>query len=256
MQLLDIAKLPTAENSAIHLHHSDNVAIARVPLSTGSELNIEGHAVSVQDSVPAGHKIAIERIPAGEVIHRYGQAIGRAKNDIAPGQHVHVHNVSFEELHFAYEYPERETPLPQTPADAPHFMGYLREDGRAGTRNYIAVVAASNCAAHTAELIAASFRRHEAAGEHRWRRGIPAWGRLRYVDRTRHGPVAAHPCRRSRASERRGGGDPRPRLRSEPDRPLPRTKRAAQHSSGRHDVAGKRRHARRRSKRRGDRSSR
>src|SRR5436853_215552 len=29
--------------------------------------------------------------------------------------------------------------------------------GRVGTRNYIAVVAASNCAAHTAELIAASY---------------------------------------------------------------------------------------------------
>ena len=36
-------------------------------------------------------------------------------------------------------------------------MGYVREDGRVGTRNYIAVVAASNCAAHTAESIARSF---------------------------------------------------------------------------------------------------
>ena len=32
-----------------------------------------------------------------------------------------------------------------------------REDGRIGTRNYIAVVAASNCAAHTVELIARGF---------------------------------------------------------------------------------------------------
>src|SRR5208337_4906642 len=48
-------------------------------------------------------------------------------------------------------------PYPAPPADIPTFRGYLREDGRAGTRNYIAVVAASNCAAHTAELIAASF---------------------------------------------------------------------------------------------------
>jgi altronate hydrolase len=39
----------------------------------------------------------------------------------------------------------------------PIFLGYRREDGRAGTRNYIAVVAASNCAAHTAELIAESY---------------------------------------------------------------------------------------------------
>jgi altronate hydrolase len=39
----------------------------------------------------------------------------------------------------------------------PTFLGYVREDGRVGTRNYIAVVAASNCAAHTSELIAESF---------------------------------------------------------------------------------------------------
>ena len=41
--------------------------------------------------------------------------------------------------------------------DGPSFLGYVREDGRVGTRNYIAVVAASNCAAHTAELIARSY---------------------------------------------------------------------------------------------------
>jgi hypothetical protein len=34
--LLEITKLPTAENSAIHLHPSDNVAIARVPIPEGS----------------------------------------------------------------------------------------------------------------------------------------------------------------------------------------------------------------------------
>ena len=30
MSLLDISKLPTAENSVIHLHATDNVGIARV----------------------------------------------------------------------------------------------------------------------------------------------------------------------------------------------------------------------------------
>ncbi len=42
-------------------------------------------------------------------------------------------------------------------AEPATFLGYPRADGRVGTRNYIAVVAASNCAAHTSELIAASF---------------------------------------------------------------------------------------------------
>jgi altronate hydrolase len=70
---------------------------------------------------------------------------------------VHTHNIAFEELSFAYEFPALETVVPEPAEDAPKFLGYRREDGRVGTRNYVAVVAASNCAAHTAELIAASY---------------------------------------------------------------------------------------------------
>src|SRR5713101_5307214 len=157
MELLEIAKLPTAENSAIHLNPLDNVSIARVPLAAGTQLRIDGVPIEVLDPVPAGHKIAVARIQQGEVIHRYGQSIGRAKSLIEPGRHLHTHNVSFEELAFEYQYPTGEIPYPAPPKNMPTFRGYLREDGRAGTRNYIAVVAASNCAAHTAELIATSF---------------------------------------------------------------------------------------------------
>ncbi len=157
MQLLEIAKLPTAENSAIHLHITDNIAVARVPLSAGTELNVDGIAVRVREAVPAGHKIALRQIAPGEVVQRYGQRIGRARTAIEPGQHVHTHNVGFEEMEFAYEFPVGEVPFPALPVQMPTFQGFLREDGRVGTRNYVAVVAASNCAAHTAELIAASF---------------------------------------------------------------------------------------------------
>jgi len=156
MQLIDIAKLPTAENSAIHLNPADNIAVARVPLQPGAELRVDGRTVRVLDLVPAGHKIAIEPIGAGEWIHRYGQVIGHARQPIEAGRHVHVHNLAFEELTLKYEFPETELPFP-APAATPTFLGFVREDGRVGTRNYIAVVAASNCAAHTAELIANSF---------------------------------------------------------------------------------------------------
>jgi altronate hydrolase len=158
MELLEIAKLPTAENSAIHLHPTDNIAVARVPLSPGTKLKFGGgNEIVVRDSVPAGHKVALRRIGPSETVVRYGQMMGRAKTTIEPGAHVHVHNVGFEELSFAYEFPAAETPFPKLPASIPTFLGYQREDGRVGTRNYIAVVAASNCAAHTAELIASSF---------------------------------------------------------------------------------------------------
>jgi len=154
--LLEIAKLPTAQNSVIHLHATDNIAVARVPLAAGTELKVDGQTVTVREPIPAGHKVALSAIPQGDIVRRYGQVIGRAGLPIEAGQHVHTHNLGFEELHFNYEFPNGDVPLPARQA-SPTFLGYPREDGSAGTRNYIAVVAASNCAAHTAELIAQSF---------------------------------------------------------------------------------------------------
>jgi altronate hydrolase len=154
--LLDIAKLPTAENSAIHLHPSDNIAVARVSIAPGTELRIDGVAVTATDAIQAGHKVALRKIAAGEMVERYGQAIGRARVAIEPGQHVHTHNLAFEDLDPVYEFPAGDI-APPVRKSAPAFLGYAREDGRVGTRNYIAVVAASNCAAHTAELIAQSY---------------------------------------------------------------------------------------------------
>jgi altronate hydrolase len=155
--LVEIAKLPTAENSAIHLHPSDNVGVARVPIAAGTELRVGGIPVIAREPIAAGHKIALWDIAEGEVVERYGQVIGRAKIPIDAGRHVHTHNLAFEEPHLNYEFPVADTPAPVAREDAPAFLGYLREDGRVGTRNYIAVVAASNCAAHTAELIARSY---------------------------------------------------------------------------------------------------
>ena len=60
--LLDIEKLPTAENAAIRLHPSDNIAVARVPVAEATELRVEGIAVTVRENIPAGHKIALREI--------------------------------------------------------------------------------------------------------------------------------------------------------------------------------------------------
>src|SRR3954466_9423694 len=131
MDLLTIKKLPTAENSAIHLNPADNVAVARVALAPGSRLRTAGLEIDLRDSVPAGHKVALRDIPTGEIVRRYGQVIGRAKGPIRAGDHVHTHNVSFEEVHFEYEYPSGDVPVPAPSKTVPTFLGYAREDGRA-----------------------------------------------------------------------------------------------------------------------------
>ncbi|HXN49858.1 MAG TPA: altronate dehydratase family protein [Bryobacteraceae bacterium] len=157
MSLVDITKAASAENAAILLHADDNVAIARVPLSPGQRLELAGRTVTVAEAIPPGHKVALAAVAAGENVLRYGQRIGHARVPIEAGRHVHMHNLAFEELTFDYEFPSGEIGFPALPANVPRFLGYAREDGRAGTRNYIAVGAASNCAAHTAELIARSY---------------------------------------------------------------------------------------------------
>ena len=91
--LLDIQKLPTAANSAIRLHPKDDVAIARVNISSGTKLEIGDVALTARQDIPAGHKIALRDIAAGEMVHRYGHAIGRAKQPIRAGEHIHSHNL-------------------------------------------------------------------------------------------------------------------------------------------------------------------
>jgi altronate hydrolase len=149
------------ENAAILLHPDDNVAVARAPLGPGQILRLDGTTVTVREPIPAGHKVARAPIAALQRVVRYGQIIGWARQRIEAGQHVHTHNLTFDEIAFAYEFPAGELPYPELPGNLPVFLGYPRADGRAGTRNYIAVVAASNCAAHTAELIARSFEEEE-----------------------------------------------------------------------------------------------
>lgn len=150
-------QLPTAENSAIHLHPADSVAIARVAIHAGFTLRVAGREVRAKSAIPAGHKIAVRSIAKGENVVRYGQVIGPASAAIEAGDWVHSHNLAFEERTPDYEFPSGSIPIPAAPEDAPSFWGYARGDGRVGTRNYIAVVAASNCAAHVAESIARSY---------------------------------------------------------------------------------------------------
>ncbi|MGH2353978.1 MAG: UxaA family hydrolase [Chloroflexota bacterium] len=79
------------------LHPKDNVATALVELAPGTvaEAERDGGTASVEAraAIPFGHKIALEPIGKGQPVVKYGEMIGLATADIAPGDHVHIHNV-------------------------------------------------------------------------------------------------------------------------------------------------------------------
>jgi altronate hydrolase len=158
MSLVEILPPATRENAALRLHPGDDVAVARVNLTAGQTVAPAGVSVVLKNDVPAGHKLALHALEPGREIRRYGQVIGLATQAIEPGEWVHTHNLSFDEGSRACQIPDTDRPLPPPPAEVPTFLGYRRQDGRAGTRNYIAVLAASNCAAHAVSLVAESYR--------------------------------------------------------------------------------------------------
>ena len=78
----------------IQVDPGDNVATTLARLDAGASVAVGASRVTLKDAIPRGHKFAVRAIAAGEPVIKYGQSIGRATAAIAPGQHVHVHNVA------------------------------------------------------------------------------------------------------------------------------------------------------------------
>lgn len=81
-------------NPVIVISDKDNVATALEALEPGRVVTAVGLSVTVHESIPRGHKLAVCVIPAGAAVTKYGSPIGIAMADIAVGAHVHTHNVS------------------------------------------------------------------------------------------------------------------------------------------------------------------
>ena len=139
----------------IRLNPVDDVVIACRDLDAGTNLIAE--KVACRDRIPAGHKVATRAIAKGGPVRRYAQIIGFASQPIAPGDHVHVHNLEMRLFDRDYAYStDVKAVVPVVPAAT--FRGYVRPDGRVATRNYIGVIATVNCSATVCRAIADRFR--------------------------------------------------------------------------------------------------
>jgi altronate hydrolase len=148
-----LSDVMTPDAVTVRLHPSDNVVVAVRRIAPGTRL--AGEAVTAREAIPSGHKIATVAIRAGEPVRKYGQVIGVATADIAPGTHVHVQNLAVSELRADVARAgawHRDEP-------ARTFMGYRRGDGKVGMRNYVGVLTSVNCSATVARHIAEAAER-------------------------------------------------------------------------------------------------
>ena len=158
--LINTALINTA---LIHLKPEDDVAIAASALAAGTTVAVGSAPGATQlvlgADIPAGHKVAVRPLDAGAAVRRYGQIIGFAHGSIAAGDHVHLHNLDYKEFDRDYEFCSEAKEEPVLPlAERATFQGYVRSDGKVGTRNYIGVLTTVNCSATAASQIVQRIR--------------------------------------------------------------------------------------------------
>lgn len=140
-----------SSSSVMRLNDHDNVAVAVNAVSTGSMVGFS-YLVAVEN-IPAGHKIALRDIENGENILKYGQIIGYACEAITAGSHVHTQNVKMHERSSSMEEFVSAVITPTEKTERT-FQGFLRPNGKAGTRNYIGVLSTVNCSSTVSKAVA------------------------------------------------------------------------------------------------------
>ena len=142
--------------SLLVLTPGDDVAVARGDIAAGQQLSADGITLIAGQHIPSGHKIALRPVSAGQQVLKYGQTIGLATQGIEPGDHVHVHNLDMPKTNAEHSVQNIYVPTSFSSEPAT-FEGYVRDDGRVGTRNYIGVISSVNCSATVCKHIANAF---------------------------------------------------------------------------------------------------
>lgn len=138
----------------IRIHTGDNVAVALSPVEAGEQVSVGGWTLTAAESIPQGHKLALVPLKPGDLVYKYGCAIGRATTPVPAGGWVHTHNMTTNlsaRTHFSY----RPTVQALESEEPEQFLGYLRPDGRAATRNEIWILPTVGCVNEIASQLAA-----------------------------------------------------------------------------------------------------
>ena len=151
----------------IKINPADNVAVAIEPLENGEYLHTGNEVICIRQPVPAGHKVALEHIAAGENIIKYGYPIGQALEPIAAGMWVNEKNI-LTNLEGLQTYTYNPQPIPATKLSASltplMFNGYRRKNGDVGIRNEIWIIPTVGCVNGIIQKLAEQLRM-ETRGE-------------------------------------------------------------------------------------------
>lgn len=146
----------------LKINENDKVVVALKTIPAGETITVdvqgEKRQITALEEIPAGHKMAICDIPAGEEVIKYGYRIGNAKEDIRAGAWVHTHNLKTA-LGDLLEYQYEPVEVEEKRTEDVTFMGFERPDGKVGVRNEIWIVPTVGCVNNVATAIARQANR-------------------------------------------------------------------------------------------------
>ncbi|MGB8474964.1 MAG: altronate dehydratase family protein [Candidatus Acidiferrum sp.] len=122
----------------LRLDARDNALVALTSLRKGEIVSFDGNDYSLLSDVPAKHKFLTQDVNAGGDIFMYGLLVGKAVENLRRGDLLSTRNIH----HAAASFHETEKVSPHwTPPDVSAwakrtFLGYHRDDGQVGSRNY------------------------------------------------------------------------------------------------------------------------
>ena len=146
---------PTRLARAVRVRPTDDVAVAVDALEPGDVITVGDDSVRIREAIPAGHKVALRSLGVGEVVHKYGWAIGRLTAAVEAGDWIHSHNLKTQ-LEGTLDYTFEPTPRAEAPRVERTWEGFKRADGGVGTRNEVWVINTVGCVNWAAEKIARS----------------------------------------------------------------------------------------------------
>ena len=142
----------------VQVHPDDNVAIVVNEGGLRAGARFDSGLVLIEN-IPEAHKVALNDIPAGTPIVRYGSVIGFAERDVRKGSWVHEEKMrlpsapALDDLPLATDVPEALPPL-----DGYTFQGFVNDDGTVGTKNILGITTTVQCVAATVDYAVKRIR--------------------------------------------------------------------------------------------------
>ena len=80
-------------NKYIIMNEKDNCATSLRDLPQNEQIEYKGTILNLNHAIPLGHKFALNDLPVGELVYKYGQIIGITTQVIQRGDWIHTHNL-------------------------------------------------------------------------------------------------------------------------------------------------------------------